>query len=54
MILSWLVAYGWTFVVIEPLQVLALAGAPCMFDERHCCGRCMIRLRTCYNELLAP
>jgi hypothetical protein len=34
MCIAWLVAYGWTFAIVEPFQVIVLAGAPCMFDVR--------------------
>jgi hypothetical protein len=54
MCISWLIAYGLTFAIIEPLQVILLAGAPFLFDESHRCGRCMTNCRTVYNELCAP
>ena len=54
MVISWLMAYGWTFAIVEPVQVLILAGAPCLFDESHRIGRCCVRIRTVYNELCAP
>ena len=54
MIISWLVAYGWTFAIVEPVQVIILAGTPCLFDEETRCGRCMSRARFIYNELCAP
>lgn len=54
MAIGWVFAYGWTFAIIEPVQICILAGAPCMFNEQHRCGRCMSWLRFCYNELLAP
>lgn len=54
MCISWLMAYGWTFLLVEPFQILVLAGAPCLFNEDHRCGRCMVRCRFVYNELCAP
>merc|ERR1711998_111940 len=51
MILTWLIAYGWTFLLVEPAQVLILAGTPCMFNEETKCGRCCVRARFVYNEL---
>lgn len=54
MCVSWLVAYGWTFAIVEPFQVLVLAGAPCLFDEETRMGRCCGRARFVYNELFAP
>ena len=51
---AWLMAYGWTFLLVEPFQVLFLAGAPCLFNEETRCGRCMIWCRFIYNELCAP
>ena len=53
-IMSWMLAYGTTFAIVEPVQVFMLASTPCLFVEDHACGRCMIRARTIYNELLAP
>jgi len=54
MVISWALAYGWTFAIVEPVQILILAGAPCLFNEDHACGRCMVRARFVYNELCAP
>ena len=54
MIVAWLIAYGQTFVVVEPIQILLLAGTPCLFNEETRCGRCCVRCRFIYNELLAP
>ena len=54
MCMTWLIAYGITFALVEPFQVLVLAGAPCLFNEDHRCGRCMVSCRYYYNELCAP
>jgi len=54
MSVSWLIAYGLTFLLIEPVQVLLLAGAPFLFDETTLVGRCCLRVRLVYNELCAP
>jgi hypothetical protein len=54
MIVGWAIAYGQTFLIVEPVQIFLLAGAPCLFDDSHRCGRCMNRCRTIYNELLSP
>merc|ERR1712146_90823 len=54
MCIAWLMAYGWTFAIVEPVQVLILAGAPCLFNEDTRCGRCMLRCQFMYNELCAP
>ena len=53
-LISWAIAYGWTFTIVEPFQVVFLAFSPCLFNEDHRCGRCMVRCRTVYNELCAP
>ena len=53
-LITWAVAYGWTFAIVEPVQVVILALSPCLFDEETRCGRCMVRGRTMYNELCAP
>ena len=53
-LLSWVIAYGWTFTIVEPFQVLFLAFSPCLFNEETRCGRCMINCRFVYNELCAP
>ena len=54
MVLSWIIAYGWTFAFIEPVQVCLLACCPCLWDEETRCGRCMNWVRFIYNELLSP
>lgn len=54
MIVSWLVAYGWTFAIVEPVQILILVCAPCLFDDSTRCGRCMLWCKFIYNELCAP
>ena len=53
-LVSWAIAYGWTFLLVEPFQVFFLAFSPCLFDEDTRCGRNMVRCRTIYNELCAP
>ena len=53
-LLSWAIAYGWTFAIVEPFQVVFLAFSPCLFTEDTRCGRCMIQCRFIYNELCAP
>jgi len=54
MLISWLISYGVTFAVIEPLQVLLIACSPCFFDPNTRCGRVGARCRFVYNEILAP
>jgi len=54
MVMSWVLAYGVTFALVEPIQVILLVCAPCLFDENTKCGRCMGRCRFVYNELCAP
>ena len=54
MCIGWLVAYGATFAIVEPAQVVILASAPCLFDEETKIGRCCSRVRFVYNELFAP
>ena len=54
MALGWLTSYAITFAIVEPFQVLVLSAGPCLFNEEHRCGRCMVRCRTIYNELCAP
>ena len=51
---TWLVAYGWTFSLVEPLQICLLVCAPCLWREDSRCGRCMGWVRYVYNELLSP
>ena len=53
-VLGWMISYGWTFAIVEPVQVLLLACCPCMWNEDHACGRCMQRIRFVYNELFSP
>merc|ERR1711988_159591 len=50
--IAWLVAYGWTFAILEPLQVLLLVLL--RHDDSTRCGRCLGRLRFVYNEICAP
>ena len=54
MIGSWVLAYGCTFAIIEPVQVLLLSLLPCLFVDSHSCGRCLLRMRFVYNEFLSP
>ena len=54
MSVTWLIAYAWTFALVEPAQIVAIAGAPCLWDENTRCGRCMLRCRFVYNEIFAP
>ena len=50
---AWAIAYGWTFAVAQPIQVMILVLTPGLFSEETRCGKAMMRLRKCYNELLA-
>ena len=52
-LIAWALAYGWTFAVVQPIQVLILALAPGLFTNDTRCGRCMLRVKEVYNELLA-
>ena len=54
MLMGWVIAYSCTFAIIEPAQVFLLTATPCLFVETNRCGRCLIRCRFIYNELLAP
>lgn len=54
MLLSWLVAYGWTFAIVEPVQILVMALAPSIVSEDTRCGRCCARVQFVYNELFSP
>ena len=54
MIASWVLAYGATFAIIEPLQIILLAATPFLFVDTNACGRCALRARFIYNEYLAP
>jgi len=54
MVLTWLVAYGVTFLVVEPIQICLLGCTPCCFDENTRFGRVMSKIRFWYNELCAP
>jgi len=54
MCMAWLIAYGVTFAIVEPLQVLVIACLPCLSDEETKCGRVCGRARFIYNELCAP
>jgi len=50
MLANWGMSYALQLVVIQPVQVLLLACAPCLFNEDHMVGRCLSRLRFVYNE----
>lgn len=54
MSLAWLFAYGVTFAIIEPAQVVLLTTAPFLQNEDTACGRAISRCRFIYNELCAP
>jgi len=54
MIMSWLMGYGTTAVIVEPAQIIFLAMTPYLFSDEHACGRCMLRIQFVYNELFAP
>mmetsp|Transcript_20586 Transcript_20586/g.52395 ORF Transcript_20586/g.52395 Transcript_20586/m.52395 type:complete len:522 (+) Transcript_20586:3-1568(+) len=54
MCMAWLVAYGVTFAVVEPVQVIVIALAPSLSDEDSRVGRFCGRCRFVYNELCAP
>ena len=54
MALAWGTAFGVTLLFIEPLQIVILAAVPCLFDEETRVGRCCLRCRFWYNELVAP
>ena len=45
MILTWIIAYGVTFAIIEPIQVCLLVCAPCLWNEDTRCGRCCLNCR---------
>jgi len=54
MVMSWVLAYGCTFAIVEPAQVILLSATPCLFVDTNRCGRCCLRMRFVYNELLSP
>jgi len=54
MILSWLIAYGVTAAIVEPIQILVVVCFPCLCDESTRCGRYMRKCQFVYNELCAP
>merc|ERR1711871_382508 len=33
LVIAWLVAYGWTFAIVEPIQVFIFAILPCLMSE---------------------
>ena len=51
---AWLMAYLWTFIIVEPFQIFLLAALPCLSDEDTRLGRYVSNCRTVYNELCAP
>ena len=52
--LSWTMAYAWTFAIVEPVQIIMLVAIPNCQNEDTKCGRYVGRCRTVYNELCAP
>ena len=54
MCMSWLIAYGVTFAIIEPVQVLMITCAPWCVDEESRTGRNIQRCRFVYNEICSP
>ena len=47
-------ALGGPEMIQRAVQAAAVAAVPCFFNKDTRCGRCMIKLRYCYNELIAP
>lgn len=54
MCLTWLISWGVTFAIVEPLQVLVIACAPCWCNDDSRVGRYFFRCRVIYNEICAP
>ena len=54
MMTEWGIAYGQVLLLIEPIQILALAALPFLVAEGSCAGRCVARVKTFYNNILAP
>ena len=54
MAITWLISYGITFAIIEPVQVLLMTAAPWLFEDTTQFGRLCLRCRAVYNELCAP
>ena len=54
MLFSWFAALIQTYILIEPVQILALACCPVFVNENTCIGRCCFRIRFVYNEIFAP
>jgi hypothetical protein len=54
MALTWVIAYGVTFAIVEPVQVLVIAVFPSLMNSDTRVGRFCGRCRFVYNELCAP
>ena len=54
MALTWVIAYGVTFAIVEPVQVLVIAVFPSLMNSDTSVGRFCGRCRFVYNELCAP
>ena len=53
-LVPWLFSFIIGALMLEPAQILLISGAPCLFDDSHACGRCVLRTQWFYNEYLAP
>ena len=50
MLANWGMSYALQLSIIQPFQVVLLAGAPCFFNSGTRIGRFLSRLRFIYNE----
>ena len=51
---SWAAAYLYTAILLEPGVICIISALPCLVSEETYFGRCFIRVKWCWDELLSP
>ena len=51
---SWAAAYLYTAILLEPGVICIISAMPCIASEDTRIGRCCLRAKWCWDELLSP
>jgi len=51
---AWGAAYLWTAILLEPAMIWIMTALPSIANEETLCGRCCLRVKWCWDELLSP
>ena len=51
---SWAAAYLYTAILLEPGVICIISAMPCIASEDTRIGRCFLRAKWCWDELLSP